>query len=336
MKALKIVTIILIVILAIFLIPPLFMASQTKVEKTMVMKAQPEIIWEQVNCLKNWESWDVWHQDTNMTGHYEGPECGVGAKNIWKYNNSEDGGTQTIVEIRENEYLKTVLDFGPMGKAETEFKFEKADGGTRVTWNFVSPAAYPVVRWISTMMIKPEVEKSYEQGLQKLDEITMNMKPKPKFKTGEVTEVDVISQMAIGIKVESDMLNMSQVMGSSFGKLMDYTGKTGAQMAGMPFAIWYQWQDTTKFIFECALPVAGKLKGEGDIRFFNTYAGKAVTVEHWGSYETSGNSWEAVMKYVKDNNLESNGNPYEVYMTDPTTEPNPEKWLTMLYHPVKY
>lgn len=335
MKALKIVTIILIVILAIFLVPPLFMAGETKVEKTLVLKASPEVIWDQVNCLKNWEAWDVWHQDTNMTGHYEGPECGVGAKNIWKYKNSEDGGTQTIVESREFEYIKTVLDFGPMGKPETEFMLEAVEGGTKVTWNFVSPAPYPIVRWISTLMIKPEVEKSYVQGLQKLDEITMNMKPKPKFKTGEITVAEVQSQMALGIRVESGMDNIGEVMGNSFGKLMEHAGKSSVEIGGMPFAIWYQWEDTTKFVYECAIPVLKKVKGEGDIRFFNTYAGKAVTAEHWGDYSTTGNSWGAVMKYIEDNKLETNGDAYEVYVTDPGTEPDTEKWLTVLYYPVK-
>ena len=73
-----------------------------------------------------------------MSGHYEGPECGVGAKNIWKYKNSDDGGSQTIVESRENEYIKTLLDFQEMGTAESEFFFEKSDGGTKVTWNLRS------------------------------------------------------------------------------------------------------------------------------------------------------------------------------------------------------
>jgi effector-binding domain-containing protein len=335
MKSLKIVTIILIVILAIFLVPPLFMASETKVEKTMVLTASPEVIWDQVNCLKNWEAWDVWHQDTTMTGHYEGPECGVGAKNVWKYNNSEEGGTQTIVEIREYEYIKTVLDFGPMGKAETELKMEKVEGGTQVTWNFVSPAPYPIVRWISVMMIKPEVEKSYVQGLEKLNEITMNMKPKPKFKTGEVKITEVTSMMAVGIKVESGMVNMGEIMGGSYGKLTAFIQQSGAEMAGMPFAIWYQWEDTAKFVYECAMPVATKVKAEGEFHFFNTYQGKVATVEHWGDYTSSGVSWTSVMSYVEANQLEANGEPYEVYMTDPAAEPDPSKWLTVLYFPVK-
>jgi effector-binding domain-containing protein len=335
MKTLKIVTVILAVILGVFLIPPLFMAKETKVTKTKVLKASPEIIWEQVNCLKNWESWDEWHQDTNLVGRYEGPECGVGAKNIWTYKNTSDGGTQTIVESRENEYLRTELEFAGMGTAVAEFFMEKAEEGTKVTWNLTAPAPYPIFRWISTVMIKPEVGKSYEKGLEKLDEITMNMKPKPKYKTGEVRITEVTGQKSVGLKVESGMVNMSYTMGESYGKLMDYIEKTKNQLAGTPFAIWYQWEDTAKFVYECAVPVVNKVKGEGDIRFFDSYTGKAVTTEHWGDYATSGNSWTAVMKYVEENKLESNGEPFEVYITDPTTEPDPQKWLTMLYFPVK-
>jgi effector-binding domain-containing protein len=335
MKALKIVTIILIVILALFLIPPLFMPSELYVEKTMVLKAQPEVIWEQVNCFKNWDSWDYWHQDTSMTGYVEGPECGVGNKNIWKDKNSDEGGSQTIVESRENEYIKTELDFGPMGTAYSEMQLEKVEGGTKITWNLSSGGAYPFVRWINAMMIKPEVEKAYETGLKNLDELTMNMKPKPKFRTGEVKISEVKSQMALGIKVESGMENMGDIMGTNYGKLMDYIGKTGAQMGGTPFAIWYQWEDTAKFVYDCAIPIVNKVKGEGDIRLFNTYEGKVATAEHWGDYSTSGESWGILMKYVEDNKLEANGNPYEVYMTDPGTEPNPEKWLTVMYFPVK-
>ncbi len=335
MKALKIVTIILIVILAIFLIPPLFMPAELYVEKSQVLKAQPEVIWDQVNCFKNWDKWDYWHQDSTMTGYTEGPECGVGNKNIWKYKGSDDGGSQTIVESREYEYIKTLLDFGPMGTADAEIMLERADGGTLVTWNLRSKAAYPFVRWINAVMVKPEVEKSYEIGLKNLDELTMNMKPWPKFKTGDVTVTEVTSKMAVGVRVEANMQQMSDAMSSSFGKLMEYIEKAGTEMAGMPFAIWYQYEDTTKFVFECAIPVTSKVKGEGDIRFFSTYAGKVVTANHWGDYSTTGNSWGKIMKYLDEKQLQPNGDPYEVYITDPTTEPDPSRWLTELYFPVK-
>ena len=160
MKALKIVMIILVVIIAIIMIPPLFMPSKLNIEITRVLKAQPEVIWDQVNCLENWEKWDLWHQDSNMVGRYEGPACGEGATNIWTYRNMDDGGSQTIIDSREYEYLQTFLDFQKMGTAQAEMFLEKTEEGTRVTWTLVSDASYPVMRWINTLMVAPGVKKA--------------------------------------------------------------------------------------------------------------------------------------------------------------------------------
>ncbi|MBM3437144.1 MAG: hypothetical protein FJY07_13120 [Bacteroidetes bacterium] len=332
MKALKIIIIVLVVILAIILIPPLFMAGEANIEKSLVMKAQPEVIFEQVNCLRNWSSWSPWNEYA-VNERFEGPECGVGAKSLW----DDEGGTssQTIVEATENVFIKTELLFMGTEIVWSTWSFEPVEEGTKVTWTFKSEAKYPVGRWITSMLIVPEVGKSYEKGLASLSELTKDIVPKPKFKTGEITIKDVSSMMAVGVKVESSLQDMGQTMGMSFGLLMDFIGTRGAQMSGTPFAIWYQWDDTAKFVYECAVPVVYKVKGEGDIRFLDTYAGKVVSAEHWGDYSTSGYSWEKVMNYVGENKLEQNGDPWEVYVTDPGSEPNPEKWLTVLYYPIK-
>lgn len=324
--------IVLVVILAIILIPPLFMAGEANIERSLVMTAQPEVVYEQVACLKNWKEWSPWVEYT-VNERFEGPECGVGAKSLW----DDESGTssQTIVEATENEFLITELLFMGAETVWSTWRFEPAEEGTKVTWSFKGEAKYPIGRWVTNMLIVPELTKSYEKGLASLNELTKDMVPKPKFKTGEVRHVDVTSQMAVGIKVESGLQDMGLVMGMTYGKLMDFIGEKGAQMAGTPFAIYYQWDDTAKFVYECAIPVVYKVKGEGDIRFINTYQGKAVSVEHWGDYATSGISWEALMRYAADNKLEQNGDPWEVYVTDPGSEPNPEKWLTVLYYPIK-
>jgi len=334
MKVLKIVIIILLVILGVVLIPPIFMPSELYLEDSRVLAAEPDAIWDQVNCLENWEKWDTWHQDSTMSGHYEGPECGVGAKNVWTYNNSDEGGSQTIVESRENEYIKTLLDFQEMGTAESEFFFEKADGGTKVTWNMRSAGSYPITRWINTLFIKPEVKKSYAKGLENLDELTNNMKPEPKYTTGKVSIEQVESMNGIAIHVVTGMEDLGKAMGTAFGKLMTYIGKNKMQMVGPPRAIWYSWEDET-FEFDNVIPVAKSIKGEGDIKGIKTYAGRAMHVTHKGDYESTQYSWAVLENYMKEKNLETNGDPYEIYITDPQTEPDPTKWITELYWPVK-
>lgn len=331
MKVLKIVIIILVVIIAIILIPPLFMPSQLNIERSKVLTAQPEVIWDQVNCLENWEHWDVWHQDTNMTGYYEGPACGEGAKNIWTYNNTDDGGSQTIMASRDNEYLKTFLDFQKMGTAESEMFLERTDAGTKVTWTLVSDAPYPVTRWINALMVAPGVTQSYDEGLENLENHTKDMEAPQKYTIGEISTKEIKAMDAVALRVVASMEEMATAMGNAYGKLMPIVGD---KMAGPPFAIWYKWEGET-FEFDNCIPTAGPLPVSGDIKNIKTYEGRVVSVLHTGAYETTYFSWEAIGEYMAKNNLESGGSPMEVYLTDPGSEPDPNKWVTELVWPIK-
>ena len=334
MKALKIIVIILVVILAIVLIPPLFMPSEMYIEETQTLTAQPEVVWEQVNCLENWEAWDLWHQDTNIVGHYEGPACGEGAKNVWTYKNRDDGGSQTIVESRPYEYIRTLLDFQQMGTAQSEFFFEPVDEGTKVTWNLRSEGGYPIMRWVNTLLVKPGVTKSYKEGLANLNELTMNMKPVAKYSTGEIMLKEVEPMNGLAVRAATDMEGMGAAMGASFGAIMAHINKNNLQMAGPPRAVWYKW-DGQNFEFDNVIPIAAKAKGDGEIKSIETYGGNAIHTTHMGSYESTHHSWEALEKYMKANNFEPGGDPFEVYITDPQMEPDQSKWITELYWPVK-
>jgi len=295
------------------------------------MEAQPEVIWDQVNCLENWEFWDTWHQDTNMTGSYEGPECGVGAKNVWTYKNSEDGGSQTIVESKDYEYIKTELAFVGMGTATSEFFFEKTEEGTKVTWNLKGDGSYPIMRWVNALMISPGVNQAYEDGLNNLNEHTKDMEPMAKYSSGEISTKEVTSQEAISIRVTATMEEMGDKMGEAFGQLMQ---AAGAQMAGPPFAIWYVWEGDV-FEFANCLPVVAPISGLDGIESIKTYEGKVITITHTGAYETTHHSWDLLQKEVEEQGLETNGDPYEVYLTNPQEEPNPDNWVTELYWPIK-
>jgi len=253
MKALKIVIIILVVILGVILIPPLFMPSELHVEKSKVLTAPPEIIWDQVNCLENWEKWDLWHQDTNMTGYYEGPVCGEGAKNIWEYKNMKGGGSQTIMEAREFEYIKTFLDFQGMGTADAEMWFEKVENGTKVTWNFKSDNGYPIERWISLLLLEPEILKAYETGLENLEELTKDIKLKSNYKSGGVFVEKIETTYAVAIRVKGNMDQMK----------------------------------TDIFDFDNTVPITNPIDVPDGLQLIKTYAGKVIKAEHTGDYNTT-------------------------------------------------
>lgn len=331
MKALKILVIILVVLVAIVVVPTFFMPSEMVVEHSHILKAQPEVIWDQVNCLENWEKWDVWHQDTNMVGTYSGPACGVGAMNSWTYKNTDDGGSQIIKESKPFEYLKTYLDFMEMGSAESEMFLEKVDEGTKLTWNLKTSKAGIMMKWINALMVKPGVTKSYTEGLENLDKLTENMTVAPKFVTGPIEVKNVESMNALAIRSEVGGEGIADAMDSAIGLLMGYAG---ANLVGPPFSIWYEWEAET-MVFDNAVPVMPGIVAKDNMKLIQTYAGKTIYTKHTGSYESTQYSWEAMGKYLEENQLETNGNPFEVYMTNPETEPDQSKWVTELYWPIK-
>lgn len=334
MKALKIVIIILVVLLAIILIPPLFMSSELYLEESKVLTAPTEVVWEEVYCLENWEEWDVWHQDTNLVGYYEGPPCGLEAKNIWDMKGTDEGGSQTIVDVRKYEYIKTFLDFREMGSAESEFVFEELEEGTKLTWNFKSDSPYPIMRWMNTLMIGPMVSKAYKDGLNNLEELTKDKKPMPKYTTGEISVKDIQSMYAMTYRTKCTMEEIADVMGPAFGEIMHVIATNGGQVAGAPFSIWYEWEDEI-MEFDNAIPVDKSIKGTDRVIPIKTYQGKTAFVSHMGEYSSTHYSWGSLENYIKENGLETNGSPYEVYITDPETEPDPSKWITELYWPIK-
>jgi len=334
MKVFKIIIVIILVIVVIFLIGALFMPKQLNVEKTLTMKAQPEVIYEQVSCLKNWNNWSPWH-DSIMVNAYNGPECGLGAVNSWEHKEMGNG-KQSIIEAEENKLIKTELVFGEQKPAYSDWYFEPSeDGGTNVTWTFNSDLSYPVWRWIGTLFMKPGIEKSFDQGLIALNEFTKDMKPKPRFKTGEIVEKEVEPQFAVAHKSKVTIDQIGPKMEESFGMVVKTIADKKLELTGAPFAIWHEWDPEGESIMECAMPIARPGKFGGDVKIIKTYGGKVVTAIHYGQYETTEATWNALDEYLKKNEMEMNGSPWEVYLTDPQSEPNPEKWKTEIYFPVK-
>jgi effector-binding domain-containing protein len=331
MKALKIILWILVILIVIVLIPPLFMPSEIRVEKSIVMHAEPEVIFEQVNCFVNWEPWNPW-ADVALNVEFEGPACGTGSMMIWE----DRGGksSQTIIESIEFSLIRTELTFMESNTVWSSWTFERTDDGTLVTWGLTGDAQYPIARWINVLFLRSEIEKYYTRGLDSLNEYTKDLIPMPKFTTGEVAMQNVESKNAFAVRVVCTMEEIEEAMSGSFNQLMEEMTNTGVQMTGPPFAIWYRWEGD-EFEFDHCMPVSELRQTTGEVRGLKTYAGKVISVIHTGHYDSSGHSWMALENYLHEHNLESNGDPWEVYLTNPQEEPDHLKWMTELYWPVK-
>ncbi len=150
----------------------------------------------------------------------------------------------------------------------------------------------------------------------------------------EYTIVNLEPKQAISIKATTTQAGLGEKFMELLPELHGILKKQSLQMSGAPFGMYHSFSPE-KVDMEAGIPVTGNPQPEGRMNVIQTYGGKAVKTDFYGHYDNLKEGWDGIMAYVKENNLQGNGAPFEIYVTDPGSEPDSSKWLTEIYIPVK-
>jgi hypothetical protein len=175
---LNIILIALAVIVVLFIVVVATRRSDFRVTRTGRISAPADVVFANVNTLRNWEAWSPWAKvDPNAKSTYSGPDSGPGSSMHWSGNKKVGEGRMTIMDIKPNEVIHIKLEFlRPMKVTNVaEFLF-KADGNqTTVTWsmsgknNFVGKAFHLIVD------CDKMVGRDFEKGLAGLNSVSQSM-----------------------------------------------------------------------------------------------------------------------------------------------------------------
>ncbi|MBW7676046.1 SRPBCC family protein [Chryseobacterium sp. LJ756] len=139
-------------------------------EKSMVINAPKEKVWQQISSMKAFNQWNPWMKlDKNMKITYTGNSGEVGDKYCWDSKNDDAGaGCQEIKELVLNEKQKTEMIFTRpfAGQATSEIVLTSEGNSTKVTWTMDTEQE----TWMKIMrpMMDYQMGKSYEEGLSNL------------------------------------------------------------------------------------------------------------------------------------------------------------------------
>ena len=135
---LTIILILFAVILGVCFIIVYLQPEEFCISRSIVINAQPAVIFAHVVDLHQWENWSPWAKlDPNSKGTYEGPLQGVGASFSWSGNNQVGEGRMTIIESRPSDLVRLKLEFLKPMKAinMAEFTLTPLSQGTEVKWS---------------------------------------------------------------------------------------------------------------------------------------------------------------------------------------------------------
>ena len=151
-------------------------------------------------------------------------------------------------------------------------------------------------------------------------------------------EIRSIPQQHIAaIRLSAAMDQVGEVMGQAFPKLYQAVTEAGAVPAGPPLTRYFSYGGPI-IEFECAIPVAERLAGAGDdddVKPGEIGGGEAAVGMHVGPYDTIGATWEAIGSWVEEQSRVPSDPAWESYLTDPSEEPNPAKWMTEVCMPLR-
>lgn len=159
-----------ILVIAAFIGVGYLLPSGAKVERSIVIAAEPDVIFPYLNSLKQFHQWST--LNPNMAVTYEGPESGEGARMRWSSEDPNLGeGEQTIVRSVPGERVDTVLTFGGEGRAESYFQLVPNGEETQVTWGFSTDYGENIISRYMGLMVDDSIASEFQQGLSNLKEL---------------------------------------------------------------------------------------------------------------------------------------------------------------------
>jgi uncharacterized protein YndB with AHSA1/START domain len=147
----------------------IFLPSKFAVQRSVVINAPANRVYNLVVEPKQWANWSVWNQrDPNMKIVYKGPPFGMGAKWEW-VSKSEGSGSMEFTRVEPDRVVEYALWFPEFNMRSTgALTLEPSGNATRVTWsNTGDVGGNPVKHYLAVMMDRM-VGPDFEGGLANL------------------------------------------------------------------------------------------------------------------------------------------------------------------------
>lgn len=332
MKLIKVIVSIILAFAVLWIIVAFFSPATISVKETIVIENSASTVFSQVNNFSNWTNWSEWNRkDSSMIISYSAPSKGVNATQTWKSEEFGDG-SQKIIESLPFEKIRIQVSMSDWGENYSHWEFEElGEFETKVTWVFEDSPVNFFFRPLG-FSITNSIQEDYKKGLENLKYYCENEKQQNKKIIPAIISSDTINYVAKHIECTFD--EISTQMGMAYGELINICNKNNWTIVDMPFSINYE-KNAELYVFDAAFRIEEKVNAPYGFVAGTIPGGETVTVSHYGMYENLPASYKVIEDWIQENGYIKMGNSYEVYVTDPGSEPDSSKWETQLFYPVK-
>ena len=334
-KFFKIIGILLLLLIVGVLVAGLILPKDVTVERSTVINAPPEAVFEQMVLFRNTPNWSPFlEQEPTAVVTYQGQDGTVGSSYSWVGKDLGEG-TMTNTGVQGTEMKYDLHFVKPMeSKASGFLKAESAGPGkTKATWNLLMHYSFPM----NVMQLFPMMENSFDRGLQRMKE-HVEKNPQVAATTGTVPGMTRISQVTYPathyaiIRKTVGMAGLSDFYAESFGKLGQAVGD---KIQGNGVGIIYSWNDAKmEGDMGAGFPVDKSVTKVEGAQLVDVAESSAYMATYTGGYYGTSAAHQALAGKVAADGKKQNL-VIEEYVISPDKEKDSTRWVTKIYYLTK-
>lgn len=312
-----------------------------EVQSSKVVNAPATLLYEEVLELSNWQNWEAWSSIEGMELETGAKSSGEGAKLSWTANELRDGSITTVAAIPYQSITQEIILETSVGRAEAmlTWKFEPSDGGTLLSWSlkgsqdFKEKLAFTLqdqdLREIFQPILDSSMSNLETSVIAQMEEYSININGITRHGGGYYMYQTTAAKYSEVNSKASEMI----------GEIMNYMEEHQISQSGKPFVVYNQRDERSgTTIFSAAVPTPNQVVTPAGSPVLNGYLEpqKVVKATLKGNRKNAPEAWEKAYRFIEKNELEINpqGQPFEIFITNPAEQDNPALWITEIYIPI--
>lgn len=341
----KILKYLLFLILILFIAGSIYVATKEgeyRVVSSRTINAPATLLYKEIVDLSNWKTWDGWKQEEGINLDLSENTTGEDATISWEADNMRDGRITTTSVIPNRKLEQKLVMKTSVGEASGEiiWTLEPAEDKTKVTWTltgtqtFKEKLAFSLQDRDLTEIFQP----IFEENLQDLEEHVIRKMEAYSINVDGVTEHGGGYYMYSTTAAKFDDVDTrSRAMIKQVRIFME---KNNIPISGNGWVIYNQRDErNSTSIFSAAVPTPSQVITPTGSEVLNGYLDpqRVVKTTLKGHRKNAPQAWESAYRYIEENELQvkQQGQPFEIYLTDPSEVDNPAEWITEIYIPVE-
>jgi len=302
--------------------------------RSIKIEAAPEKAFDVVADYGSWTTWSPWlcaEPDAKVT--ISDDANSVGSVYAWVGDVVGQGEIEHVKLDRPKLIEQDIRFLKPFkSRSDVSFTFEEVDGGTRMSWAMAGSMPW-FLFWMIPMM-KTMISMDYDRGLKMLKEYIETGKILSKTVVRGVEQVDALKMCGVRNTCQFD--EIGPTMSADIQKAHDQLQANDIPVDCAPITVYHDLNfKTMVFEYTTGYVVPESTNTPQGLNSWSMPAGKALAVEHTGSYDNLGNAWSAANQILRYKKLkQSKVGTYEIYKNSPE-DTAPADLITEIYLPLK-